>query len=91
MKVFMGSEPPLPVAVAAEALDKLQAGGAGPHHKAAMHQRAQSNACMSSCLDNAQKQCQQVLKNTAGGAADSMAGQCLQASKSYCATSCHGV
>jgi hypothetical protein len=91
MKVFMGNEPALPVAVAAEALDKLQAGAAGPQHKAAMQQRAQSNSCMSSCLDNASKQCQQVLKSTAGGAADSMAKQCMQASKSFCSTSCQGV
>ena len=91
MKVFMGSEPVLPVAVAAEALDKLQAGGASPHQKAAMQKLAQSNPCMSSCLAHAAQQCQHVSKNAAGGAADSMTQQCLQASKNYCTTSCHGV
>lgn len=91
MKVFMGNEPPLPVAVAAEALDKLQAGAASPQHKAEMQQRAQSNACMTSCLDNANKQCQQVLANKAGGAADALASQCLQASKNFCSSSCLNV
>jgi len=91
MKVFMGNEAPLPAAVAAEALDKLQAGAAGPQHKAEMQQRAQSNACLTACLDNANKQCQQVLANKAGGAADALAGQCLQASKSFCSSSCLNV
>jgi hypothetical protein len=91
MKVFMGSEPALPVAVAAQALDKLQAGGASSQQKATMQKMAQSDPCMSSCLANAAMQCQHISTNAAGGAADSMAQQCLQASKNFCTTSCHGV
>jgi hypothetical protein len=91
MKTFMGSEPLLPVAVAAEALDVLQFGGATAQHKMDMKHKLQPDACASTCLANVQKGCASLMMHKAGGAADMESAQCMMEGKNLCSSICASV
>lgn len=91
MKVFMGNEPLLPVAVAAEALDVLQFGGASAQQKMDMKNRLQPDSCASTCLANVQKGCASMLAQSSGGAADMESAQCMMEGKNLCSAMCASV
>ena len=91
MKVFMGSEPMLPVAVAAEALDVLQRGGASSQQKMDMKHHLQPDSCASTCLANVQKGCSSMLAQSSGGAADMQSAQCMMEGKNLCSAMCASV
>jgi len=91
MKVFMGNEPSLPVAVAAEALDLLQLGRASKQQKMDMVHHAQPDACTTTCLADAQTACQSMRTNGSGGAADMLSAQCMMEGKKICHALCTSV
>lgn len=91
MKVFMGNEPCVPAAVVAEALDRLQFGGASPQDKTNMKQKLQPDACMNTCLQNVQTGCDKLLAHSSGGAADMESAQCMMEGKNLCHFACVGV
>jgi len=91
MKVFMGNEPTVPVAVVAEALNRLQLGGASPQDKTTMKHKLQPDACMNTCLQNVQTGCDKLLAQSSGGAANMESAQCLMEGKSLCHFACVGV
>lgn len=91
MKTFMGSEPLLPVAVAAEALDVLQFGGASHQQKMDMKNHLQPDSCASTCLANMHQGCSRLLDQQSGGAADMLSAKCMMEGKNLCAAMCTGV
>jgi hypothetical protein len=85
MKVFMGSEPPLPLEVAAAALDSLQSGKASPGQIAQVKQGLQPHQASASCLAEAAKACAVYQVGASGDAADSQYQMCMQQHKAQCA------
>ena len=93
MKVFMGSEPTVPLEIAAKALDSMQSGKATPDHVAQVKHGLQQDQCSASCLSRATAFCAQKQTNAAGGAAasDSQYKQCMQQQKATCSQQCAAV
>jgi hypothetical protein len=85
MKVFMGSEPPLPLEVAAKALDSLQSGKASPGHIAQVKQGLQPHQGSASCLAEAAKACSKYQVGAAGGSSEGQYQTCMQQHKAQCA------
>lgn len=89
MKVFMGNEPPLPLEVAAKALDSMQAGHAQPGHVGHAKKALQQDTCQKQCLEAAVAACS--MPQQMGGAADSAYMQCMADKKKQCSSSCASV
>jgi hypothetical protein len=93
MKVFMGSEPTVPLEIASKALDSMQSGKATPGDVAQVKHGLQKDHCSTSCLSDADAFCSQGHTNAAGGAAasDSQYKQCMQLKKAACSQQCAAV
>ena len=82
MKVFIGDEPSVPLAVASKALDAMQAGHAKDSHVTAAKHALKQESCSSTCLNLAMHDCS--LSKT-------QYATCMQQAKSQCAQSCASV
>lgn len=83
MKVFMGNEPPLPVEVAAKALDSMQKGHASPSNVHDAKLVLQPSSCQTTCLQHSMATCK-------AGPKESYAS-CAQAAKNACSAQCASV